>query len=95
MKWNINYASIKNEMENTVKKGLSNRIGQISDLEDKTQEIYQKLEQKYTEMEIQRRVKGQKRSIQEGPKHQLNRNSRVREQRHRKEGNNEGNISPR
>lgn len=77
MKWNINYASIKNEMENTVK-GLSNRIGQISDLEDKTQETYQNLEQKYTEMEIQGRVKGQNRSIQEGPKYQLNRDSRVR-----------------
>lgn len=46
MKWSINYASIKNEMENTGK-GLSNRLGQISDLEGKTQETYQNLEQKY------------------------------------------------
>lgn len=37
-------------MENSVK-GLSNGIAQISDLEDKSQEIYQNLEQKYMELE--------------------------------------------
>ena len=51
MKWNINYASVKNffkkyEMENSGKK-VSKRIGQICNLEDKAQEICQHLEQKY------------------------------------------------
>lgn len=69
-------------------KGLINTISPTSDLDDKAQEIYQNSEQKYIEMENTGKIKRQKRSIQGGPKLQLNKNSRVREQRQRKEENN-------